>query len=174
MLDAILLGAADAAPSPAGSRVWITWCDQVAVHPTRSAPARRRVERRRRRWRCRRSRGRALHPSRPRRGGPHRPRAAAARRRRRCRAAARATWAVRLSPTALRRTGSPDYARRRRARRAHRRAQFPAVHPVGSPRAAAVATFPCADPIEAVGINTPDELRDSRAIPALAREPLTR
>ena len=61
MLDAILLARARSRAS-AAEHVWITWCDQVAVHPETVQPARRdrSGEPAARRWSCRRCGG--AHP----------------------------------------------------------------------------------------------------------------
>ena len=69
-------------------------------------------------------------------------------------------FACRATPIS---SGCREYARAARGRRRDRRAQLPAVHPVARAHGATSSTFPVRRPMEAVGVNTPEELAAGRS-----------
>ena len=167
MLDAILL-ASEAAAERSADRVWITWCDQIGVHPDTVATL----------GRLSRAESStaailptveaviALHPSRPgRERADNRPSVSAARETR-CPRLARATWGCsrfRRRPTS---TWLPEFGLEATQASATRERNFLPFIPWLIRHGHPVVTFPSANELEAIGINTPDDRRAARSLSA--------
>jgi CTP:molybdopterin cytidylyltransferase MocA len=156
MLDAIAIGAA--AVSPESGDVWITWCDQIAVHPATVA---------------RLARERAAHPAAAcilptvRRIGPYihfdrdeRGRITGVRQRREGDAmpgeGESDMGLFALAPAACR--ALPDYVRVAPSGAVTGERNFLPMIPWLAAAGGEVVTFPAVEAIEAVGVNTPEEL----------------
>ena len=162
MLDAILL-AAPFVRDKEPAEIWITWSDQVGVLPARSSGSRPRPPPRPGRpSRCRPSRActrTSISSATPPDGSAASSSAAKAMR---CRQEGESDMGLFAMTRETFELDLPEYARDVPPGAATGERNFLPFIPWLAQRTT-VATFPCTDPMEAIGINTPDELRQVEA-----------